>query len=112
MRESIKELLLALSASIEQLELEYPKLKLSERVDVGAQLGASIRASEKLHEKLKADLKAKWEGKPLLGTTFVAEVGTHQTTRFDTTTFKEERPKLYVAYCVTATQTKLTFKIR
>lgn len=112
MRTTIDELLLALSATVEQLELESKKLKLKEKVDVGARLGAAIKAAEAVQTKIKDELKKQWDGKPILGAAFTAEVLRVDVTRFDTKTFKEERPKLYDAYTVTDTQIKLTFKIR
>jgi len=114
MRPSVDENLTIASDALEEMLKVLPKLKLAEKVDLGARLRAIIKNAGKLDDEIKDAIKEKRGGKPgtVLGDVFKAVLTEVPFPRCDVKALQEELPKIYADYLVDGSQKRVNYEPR
>jgi hypothetical protein len=114
MRPSVDDNLLAASDALEALLMIFPKLKMAEKVDLGARLRAIVKNAGKLDDQIKDDIKERRADKPgtVLGEVFKAILTEVPFPRCDVKALQKEMPKIYADYVVDGSQKRITYEPR
>lgn len=114
MNEAIKIDLADMLDAVEHLSKQLPGMAMKAKVDVAARIKAIAKTIEAMDKSIKEDIKSKLGEKDgeVVGEIFKAKLAYNPVTRFDTKAFKEEKPKVYDAFCNTNDEGRVTFEVR
>lgn len=104
----------AFKALLEKLLVDFPNLRLAEKVDINARLHLLNPTLEAIDKITKESVKLKLKGShgTVRGEEFDAVRVWIDQTRLDQTALKEQRPKIHAAFLVDGGYYRIDYKVR